>query len=85
MSYDHIAARIGAPGALLIAWTEEVENSRFGKFVGSSTSEQSSHHAANQSTWTAAAAVMVSTAPAATTDRTVVIGSVAAADAGVRR
>ncbi|MDB5514789.1 MAG: hypothetical protein JWQ17_1547, partial [Tardiphaga sp.] len=67
--------------ALLIARTG---NQRSVQFVGSPASEQSSHHAANQSTWTAAAAV-VSTTAAATTGRTVVIGFVAAAEAGLRR
>jgi hypothetical protein len=52
---------------------------------GSPASEQSAYHAANQSTWTATTAVVVSTTPAATTGRTVVVGFVAAADAGLRR
>ena len=64
---------------------KKFENSHFVQFAGSPASEQSSHHAANQFTWTAAAAVMVSTTPAATTGRTVVIGFIAAAEAGVRR
>src|SRR5258708_14234039 len=51
---------------------------------GSPASEQSAHHAANQSAWTATA-VMASTAPAVTTGRRVIIGCVAAADAGVCR
>ena len=53
------------------------------QFIGSPASEQSAHHAANQSTWTTA--VMVNATPAATTGRMVVIGFVAAAEAGAGR
>lgn len=48
-------------------------------------SKQSADHATDQSTRTAATVVTVSSMAAGTTGRAVIIGLVAAADAGVRR
>ena len=55
------------------------------QFIGSPAPEQSAHDAADQCTRTATTVVMVNTTSAATTGRTVVIGFVAAAEAGAGR